>query len=95
VKRSKRARRRYLLLTSMTELSASDQKEAVRLILQRYPDLDSRKMVWIGSSLILRTDHVRLPEMKLSLIVRSGSFSLVPEKASGSISKLKRAAELR
>jgi hypothetical protein len=67
----------------------------VRLLLQRYPDLDTKKMVWVGNSLIFRTDQLRLPEIKLDLVIRVGGVSLVPKSASGSISKLKRAAGSR
>jgi hypothetical protein len=88
-------RKRYLLLSSEKEVSPSDQKEAVRRLLQRYPDLDMKKMVWVGNSLIFRTDQLRLPEMKLSLVIRFGEVTLAPKSASGSISKLKRAAESR
>jgi hypothetical protein len=52
-------------------------------------------MVWVGNSLIFRTDQLRLPEMKLSLVIRFGEVTLAPRSASGSISKLKRAAESR
>jgi len=88
-------RKRYLLLSSDREIGPSGQKEAVRLLFERYPDLDPKKMVWVGSSLIFRTDQLRLPEMKLSLIIKVGEATLVPESASGSISKLKRAAKPR
>jgi hypothetical protein len=42
-------RKRYLLLSSEKEVSPSDQKEAVKRLLQRYPDLDTKKMVWVGN----------------------------------------------
>lgn len=86
-------RKRYLLLTSEVDVPQESRAELTRLLLQRYPDLDQRKMVWIGRSLIFRTDQLRLPEMKLSLALRSGDVSLTPRMASGSISKLKSAAE--
>ena len=87
-------RKRYLLLTSESEVRPDDRKEAVRLLLQRYPELDPKKMVWVNNSLILRTDQLKLPEMKLGLAIRVGvSILLLPKRASGSISKLKRAAE--
>ena len=86
-------RKRYLLLTSESEIGPEDRKEAVRILLQRYPDLDQKKMVWTGNSLIFRTDQLRLPEMKMGLVIRLGDAVLAPESASGSISKLKRAAQ--
>jgi hypothetical protein len=86
-------RKRYLLLSSEEVVGPSEQKEAVRLLLERYPDLDAKKMVWMGNSLIFRTDQLRLPEMKLNLVIRVGGAKLVPKSASGSISKLKRAAK--
>jgi hypothetical protein len=49
-------------------------------------------MVWLKNSLIVRTDHLTLPDFKGNLVVRSGEVSLTPRLASGSISKLKRAA---
>ena len=88
-------RKRYLLLSSETEVSPEAQKDAVRLLLQRYPDLDTKKMVWEGNSLIFRTDQHRLVEMKLNLELRVGDVLLLPKSASGSISKLKRAAAAR
>ena len=90
-----RKRKRYLLLTSETEVPQESRTELTRLLLQRYPDLDQKKMVWVGNSLIFRTDQLRLPEMKLSLVLRVGEVTLTPRMASGSISKLKRAAESR
>ncbi len=86
-------RKRYVLLSSPRGLSAPEQKEAVRLLLQVYPDLDTKKMVWVGSSLIFRTDQWTLPGIKLSLEIKVGNVILRPGKASGSISKLKRAAQ--
>jgi hypothetical protein len=86
-------RKRYLLLASESEVGPEDRKEAVRLLLQRYPDLDQKKMVWIRNSLIFRTDQLKLQEMKLGLAIRVGEAVLLPRQASGSISKLKRAAE--
>jgi len=88
-----RGRKRYLLLSPSRELSPDERKESVRLLLERYRDLDPKKMVWVNGSLIFRTDHKSLPEMKLGLELRVGDARLVPTKASGSISKLKRAAE--
>ena len=88
-----RKRKRYLLLTSETEVPQESRTELTRLLLQRYPDLDQKKMVWAGKSLIFRTDQLRLPEMKLSLVLRLSGVTLTPRMASGSISKLKRAAE--
>jgi hypothetical protein len=88
-----RKRKRYLLLASETEIPKESRVELTRLLLQRYPDLEQRKMVWVERSLIFRTDHVRLPEMKLSLVLKLGDVTLIPKMASGSISKLKRAAE--
>jgi hypothetical protein len=85
-------RKRYLLLSSDKEVGLAEQKDAVRLLLQKYPDLDQKKMVWVGNSLIFRTDQHRLVEMKLSLELRVGDVVLSPKSASGSISKLKRAA---
>lgn len=81
------------MLCSSGELTLADQKEAVRRLLQLYPNLDSRKMVWVGNSLIFRTDQWTLPEVKISLEIRVGNATLRPRKASGSISKLKRAAQ--
>jgi hypothetical protein len=89
-----RKRKRYLLLASETEIPKESRAELTRLLLQRYPDLDQKKMAWVGKSLIFRTDQVRLPEMKLSLVLKLGDVTLTPTMASGSISKLKRAAEL-
>src|SRR5580658_951893 len=86
-------RKRYLLMSADSEVGTTEQREFVRIILQRYPGLDPKKMVWVGNSLILRTDHRTLPEMKLGLVVRAGGITMVPRRASGSISKLKRAAE--
>ncbi|MDG6925238.1 MAG: hypothetical protein JRN09_01665 [Nitrososphaerota archaeon] len=86
-------RKRYLLLASESEIDYTGRKEAVRQLLQRYPDLDAKKMVWIGNSLIFRTDQLRLPEMKLSLVIRVEGAVLTPRAASGSISKLKRAVK--
>jgi hypothetical protein len=88
-------RKRYLLLSSDKEIGLPGQKEAVRLLFERYPDLDPKKMAWVGSSLIFRTDQLRLPEMKLNLVIRVGEATLSPKSASGSISKLKRAAKRR
>jgi len=88
-----RKRKRYLLLTSETDVPLESRAELTRLLLQRYPDLDPKKMVWVGKSLIFRTDQLRLPEMKLSLVLRLGDLTLTPTMASGSISKLKRAAK--
>lgn len=65
------------------------------MLLQRYPELDPKRMVWVGNSLIFRTDQHALPAMKLALVIRVGDATLVPRGASGSISKLKRAAKLR
>ena len=86
-------RKRYLLLSSESEVGPEERKEAVRVLLQRYPDLDQKKIVWVGNSLIFRTDQFRLPEMKLGLVIRLGEAVMRPRSASGSISKLKRAAE--
>lgn len=90
---AQRRRKRYVLLSSETEIGPVERKDAVRLLLQRYPDLDQRKMVWVADSLIFRTDHLKLPEMKIGLAIRVGDAVLLPRLASGSISKLKRAAE--
>jgi hypothetical protein len=92
VKKGQR-RKRYLLLSSARALDALEQKEVVRQLLQMYPDLEARKMVWADDGLIFRTDQLRLPEMKLSLRIRIGEVEMVPKLASGSISKLKRAAK--
>lgn len=86
-------RKRYVLLASQRELDPLEQKEAIRLLLQIYPNLDPKKMVWVGKSLIFRTDQRTLPGIKLSLEVRVGDVTLSPTRASGSISKLKRAAQ--
>jgi hypothetical protein len=88
-------RKRYLLLSADGTVDADAQKRLVKLLLERYPKLDTRKMVWVHDSLIIRTDHLTLPEMKESLVLKSGAVSLTPRLASGSISKLKRAAEPR
>lgn len=85
-------RKRYVLLSSDRELTNEDRKEAIRLLLLRYPDLDQRKVVWVKNSLIFRTDQFRLQEMKIGMVIRVGEGLLTPWKASGSISKLKRAA---
>jgi hypothetical protein len=71
------------------------QKELVRLLLEVYPGLDQRKMVWLEDSLIIRTDQLTLPDIKQSLVVRAGGVTLTPRLASGSISKLKRAVKPR
>jgi hypothetical protein len=86
-------RKRYLLLSSEKEIDSTGRNDAVRQLLKLYPDLDPRKMVWVGNSLIFRTDHLRLPEMKLSLVIRVGGAVLTPKASSGSISKLKRAVK--
>ncbi len=88
-----RRRKRYLLLTSDGEVPQESRPDLTRLLLRRYPDLDPKKIVWVGRSLIFRTDQLRLPEMKASLVLRLGELTLTPKMASGSISKLKSAAE--
>ena len=86
-------RKRYVLMAPDSELGPEERSEAVRMLVQRYPDLDQRKIVWVGGSLIFRTDQFRLPEVKIGLTIRMGEKVMVPVSASGSISKLKRAAE--
>lgn len=86
-------RKRYVMLAAARELDPPEKKEAVRLLLQMYPDLDPKKMVWVGKALIFRTDQRTLPGIKLSLEIRVGDATLRPARASGSISKLKRAVQ--
>lgn len=85
-------RKRYVLLSADSDVDAEAQKELVRALLELFPRLDQRKMVWLKDSLIVRTDHLTLPDFKGDLVVRAGKASLRPRLASGSISKLKRAA---
>jgi hypothetical protein len=63
------------------------------MIFERYPDLGKNRVVWLGDSLIVRTDHLRLPEMQQALAMRVGETALVTRRVSGSISKLKRLVE--
>jgi hypothetical protein len=60
------------------------------MIFERYPDLGKNRVVWLRDSLIVRTDHLRLPEMEQTLAMRVGETALVTRRVSGSISKLKR-----
>ncbi|MDA4113411.1 MAG: hypothetical protein OK474_05125 [Thaumarchaeota archaeon] len=60
------------------------------MIFEMYPDLGKNRVVWFGDSLIVRTDHLRLPEMEQTLAMRVGETALVTRRVSGSISKLKR-----
>ena len=63
------------------------------MIFERYPDLGKNRVVWLRDSLIVRTDHLRLPEMEQTLAMRVGETALVTRRVSGSISKLKRLVE--
>jgi hypothetical protein len=63
------------------------------MIFERYPDLGKNRVVWLGDSLIVRTDHLRLAEMEQALAMRVGETALVTRRVSGSISKLKRLVE--
>ena len=63
------------------------------MIFERYPDLEKNRVVWLRDSLIVRTDHLRLPEMEQTLAMRVGETALVTRRVSGSISKLKRLVE--
>ncbi len=87
-----RGRKRYLLLSGDRPVDPESQKEITRLIFQRYPDLGKNRVVWVNGSLIVRTDHLRLPEMKESLAMKAGGVELVTRRVSGSIGKLKRLA---
>jgi hypothetical protein len=60
------------------------------MIFERYPDLGKNRVVWLKDSLIVRTDHLRLTEMELTLAMKVGETTLVTRRVSGSISKLKR-----
>jgi hypothetical protein len=84
-----RKRKRYLLLTSNRQIDAEARKEFTRLIVERFPDIE-RKLVWLDSGLIVRTDVERLAAMKAALALRVRDVQLETRSVSGSISKLKR-----
>jgi len=87
-----RKRKRYLFFSSSGPTDAESRKEFTRLVLERHPGLDRRKMVWLDGGLIVRTDVEHLIEMKWGPAFRVGETLLATERASGSISKLKRMA---
>jgi hypothetical protein len=62
----------------------------MRLILERYPPMPRKRIVWLENGLIVRTDNVRLAEMKESLALKVGETELQTWRVSGSIGKLKR-----
>lgn len=90
--RDRSRRKRYVLLSGDGPADAETRKELVRLVLQRQPGVDPKKTVWVGDSLIIRTDQLTLPEIKAGLAVKYGGVTLKSSLSSGSISKLKRAA---
>ena len=87
-----RKRKRYLFLSSNGPTDAETRKEFTRLVLERNPSLEKKKMVWLDGGLIVRTDVEHLVEMKGGPAFRVGGTELVTRSASGSISKLKRMA---
>lgn len=87
-----RARKRYLLLSGERPIGGEGQKEITALIFERYPDLERKRVVWVNGSVIVRTDSLRLEEMKESLALRAGGVKLETRRVSGSIGKLKRLA---
>ena len=89
---ARRSRKRYLLLSGERPVDGEGQKEITGMIFQRYPDLQKKRVVWVNGSVIVRTDNVRLDEMKESLSLRGGGVKLSPRRVSGSIGKLKRLA---
>jgi hypothetical protein len=87
-----RRRKRYLLLASKGPTDEETRKELTRLVLERHPGLEKKKMVWLDGGLIVRTDAEHLIGMKWGPPFRVGEAELVSASASGSISKLKRMA---
>jgi hypothetical protein len=90
-----RKRKRYLFLASSGPTDEEARKEFTRIILERHPGLDRKKMVWLDQGVIVRTDPEGLLEMKWGPAFRVGATELVTKSASGSISKLKRMASDR
>lgn len=87
-----RARKRYLLLSGERPVEGEGQRVINGLIFKRYPDLGKNRVVWVNGSLIVRTDNLRLEEMKESLALSAGGVKLETRRVSGSIGKLKRLA---
>jgi hypothetical protein len=87
-----RKRKRYLFLSSSGPTDAEMRKEFTRLVVERHPSLEKKKMLWLDRGLIVRTDVEHLIEMKWGPAFRVGDTELVTVSASGSISKLKRMA---
>lgn len=85
-------RKRYIILRSDGPVDAETRKEFTRMVRERYPDLAKNRLVWLEDALIVRTDQNRLKEMERTLALRAREVQLVPMRASGSISKLKRLA---
>jgi hypothetical protein len=89
---TRRAHKRYLLLSGDGPVDEETQKEFTRMILERYPDLAKNRVVWTKGRVIVRTDQLRLAEMERTLAMSAGGTVLAPMRVSGSISKLKRLA---
>jgi hypothetical protein len=87
-----RGRKRYLLLSGERPVDGEGQKEITAMIFQRYPDLPKNRVVWVNGSVIVRTDNLRVEEMKETLSLRGGGVRLIPRRVSGSIGKLKKLA---
>jgi len=87
-----RKRKRYVFLSSSEPTDEETRREFTRLVLERHPSLEKKKMLWLDGGLIVRTDVEHLIEIKWGPAFRVGHAELVTKSASGSISKLKRMA---
>ncbi|MDA4123049.1 MAG: hypothetical protein OK456_07720 [Thaumarchaeota archaeon] len=87
-----RKRKRYVFLETSNPTDVEVRKELTRLVLEKHPSIDRKKMVWVERGLIVRTDPEHLIEMRTGDRVKFGETEMVSRLTSGSISKLKRMA---
>ncbi len=80
------------MLTSNVLIDEETRKELAHRIAKISPTM-AKKAVWSEHSLIVKTDNVDIHLVKDALELRAGAVSLKSELTSGSIGKLKKAAQ--
>ena len=87
-----RARKRYLLLSTDSEVNDEFKDEVLRMMAERHPEVRKNHVVWLEKGFIVRSTNTAVEGLGVEFQL-AARLKTEPRRTSGSISKLKKLVE--